>query len=612
MTLVQNHDPIVFTVDGIKTLPLYSLRAKTLEKIPALGSGQVHIEYVEPKINPSPYSYDPGTLDKVSHDWHFTEEVIKTWEPRVNELVYLHQFRDDPDQVVATALKNHSELLSHICDLRLGLDPTPINRLFRTIITLGFIQSDYRKDILREDRYEEYATKVARAQKDYAEKYVEAQELVSRMLRHLQAKELEWSKMAELAKSANQADTTPEFDDFRYHASGLYGEVYEAREVPLNRLVAIKVIQAAMVDQTSARAHGQVLAQLSHDNIVKVFRLAQVRLPNVAESVDALVMEWLEAVALSEKLKDGGLSLDEVLYIAESILKGLRHMHSRNVFHGDLNVGNILIGNDFVKIIDVRAMDRRTMAVYSTMTPEQKRDADVGALAKFVLMMLNRSSVDTTPLMDKVACLDSVKTLDEVDEFLGELSKIGTRGDAAVSEVAGSRDEGAVDPTVAESFGLSHKDMVVLGAVGDLVKDERSNEQNVRLSTVIEDVAFHKVSREEALASFQTLREKGFFRNKDSINSGSVQLSPEGFDAYLRGFEPEWSGVIAEAKRLIVHARERLATTLAISLKVSRAVAAHLLLLLERDGYIKTDRALLGPKITEVTGKLRRELEGSN
>lgn len=150
---------------------------------------------------------------------------------------------------------------------------------------------------------------------------------------------------------------TPEFTDFRFHASGTYGDVYEATEVELHRKVAIKVIQVEMAHLTTAKAHGVVLAKLSHDNIVKVFRLTKVTLPGGREPVDALVMEWLTAATLSEKLRDGGMTLGEVLNIGNGVLRGLRHMHGKDVFNGDLNVGNVLIGDEFVKIIDVRATD---------------------------------------------------------------------------------------------------------------------------------------------------------------------------------------------------------------------------------------------------------------
>ncbi len=46
---------------------------------------------------------------------------------------------------------------------------------------------------------------------------------------------------------------------------------------------------------------------------------------------------------LGNRLIRGGITKEELISITESTISGLRHMHSRNVFHGDLHAGNVII-----------------------------------------------------------------------------------------------------------------------------------------------------------------------------------------------------------------------------------------------------------------------------
>jgi eukaryotic-like serine/threonine-protein kinase len=124
--------------------------------------------------------------------------------------------------------------------------------------------------------------------------------------------------------------------------AGGMGEVYRARDRKLNRDVAVKVLPAALANDTQYMARfereAQVLASLNHPNIATVYGIEQ----------GALVMELVDG----EDLK-GPVPLEEVIPIARQITSGLEAAHERGVVHRDLKPANIKITPaGVVKILD--------------------------------------------------------------------------------------------------------------------------------------------------------------------------------------------------------------------------------------------------------------------
>lgn len=402
---------------------------------------------------------------------------------------------------------------------------------------------------------------------------------------------------------------TPEFSDLRYHASGTYGAVYEATEVELNRKVAIKVIQVEMALQTTAKAHGIVLAKLSHDNIVKVFRLTKVTLPGCKDSLDALVMEWLTAVTLAEKLRDGGMTLEEVIHIGNSVLKGLRHMHGKNVFNGDLNVGNVLIGDEFVKIIDVRAMERATMAVYSTLSEDAKQEADIGALGGFVSMMLNRCPADTSSLLDERDRLSSVKSLSEVADVLRKLKQLNETGEI--------KEDLPPPPKTATELGrdelykidLTTEDIQVLEIMGGVERNGHYLGEVISTRLVTEELQKKGSPIDDIAENIETLETKGFFKEHGGGYSQFVQLSAFGFERYLRAFEPKYQEMINDVAVAKVRDEKLEDTAIATHLKIPCPIVMHILDAFSSNGYCSVSKSNMGYQVVEIGVKLQRNVK---
>ncbi len=140
---------------------------------------------------------------------------------------------------------------------------------------------------------------------------------------------------------------------------GGMGEVFRATDSKLKREVAIKVLPAAFTEDKERLARfereAQLLAQLHHTNIASIFGLEE------SGGVRALVMELVEGPTLDERLKAGGLSLEECLSIARQIAEALEEAHEKGIVHRDLKPQNVKAPVDGkVKVLDfglAKAMD---------------------------------------------------------------------------------------------------------------------------------------------------------------------------------------------------------------------------------------------------------------
>jgi serine/threonine protein kinase len=119
------------------------------------------------------------------------------------------------------------------------------------------------------------------------------------------------------------------------------GEVWRARDLRLNREVAIKVSAQQFTDRFEREAHA--IASLNHTNICTLFDIG----PNY------LVMELIEGPTLAERITEGPLPVEEALTIARQIADALEAAHEKNIIHRDLKPANVKIRPDgSVKVLD--------------------------------------------------------------------------------------------------------------------------------------------------------------------------------------------------------------------------------------------------------------------
>ena len=133
--------------------------------------------------------------------------------------------------------------------------------------------------------------------------------------------------------------------------AGGMGEVYRATDSKLHRDVAIKVISASYANDPERMARfereAHVLASLSHGSIAAVYGLED------ANGSKALVMELVEGIDLSDRLKQGPLPLTDALRTASQIAEALEAAHEHGIIHRDLKPANIkLLPDGRIKLLD--------------------------------------------------------------------------------------------------------------------------------------------------------------------------------------------------------------------------------------------------------------------
>ena len=119
--------------------------------------------------------------------------------------------------------------------------------------------------------------------------------------------------------------------------AGGFGTVFEAEDLRLGRLVALKLIHGSPGSSVRARREAMAAARLSHPGIVALF--------DAGEDGDTryLVSELVPGRTLAELEADGSLSDRDVLRIGLSLADALAHAHARGVVHRDLKPQNVIV-----------------------------------------------------------------------------------------------------------------------------------------------------------------------------------------------------------------------------------------------------------------------------
>ncbi len=163
--------------------------------------------------------------------------------------------------------------------------------------------------------------------------------------------------------------------------------VYEARDLLLDRKVAIKMLRPEYISDTDFikkfRHEAKAVARISHPNVVSIFDIAR------DEQYHYLVMEKIEGQNLKDIIiQRGKLTTTESLDIASQICSALTVAHENNIIHCDIKPHNILIDKEKqVKVTDfgiARAVTSSTITATDTImgsahyfSPEQAKGGEI-------------------------------------------------------------------------------------------------------------------------------------------------------------------------------------------------------------------------------------------
>ena len=189
-------------------------------------------------------------------------------------------------------------------------------------------------------------------------------------------------------------------------ARGGMGVVYRARQISLNRIVAVKMILAGQLaseaDVQRFRSEAEAAANLQHPHIVSIYEVGEYG------GQHYFSMQFIDGQSLSEHVRDGLLPARRAASIVQTICDAIQYAHEQGILHRDLKPSNILIDKhgephltDFgvAKRLSDESQMTATGAILGTpgyMPPEQavgKREvgpaADVYALGGILYELLS-------------------------------------------------------------------------------------------------------------------------------------------------------------------------------------------------------------------------------
>jgi beta-lactam-binding protein with PASTA domain/tRNA A-37 threonylcarbamoyl transferase component Bud32 len=182
--------------------------------------------------------------------------------------------------------------------------------------------------------------------------------------------------------------TQPRLLGGRYELDGIVGrggmaEVFRARDIRLDRIVAVKTLRDDLArDQTFQarfRREAQSAASLNHPSIVAVYDTGEDMVGPTP--VPYIVMEYVDGRTLRDLLREDRRLLPErAMEITDGVLRALDYSHRNGIVHRDIKPGNVML----TRSSDVKVMDFGIARAVSDSQATMTQTAQVIGTAQYL------------------------------------------------------------------------------------------------------------------------------------------------------------------------------------------------------------------------------------
>ena len=177
-------------------------------------------------------------------------------------------------------------------------------------------------------------------------------------------------RLREQALAERSGQKIPGFKIISKLGAGAMATVYKAKQISLDRMVAIKVLPRKFTSNKQFierfYAEGRAAAQLNHPNIVAAYDV------NKAGDYHYFVMEFVDGTTVYDQIvAKKRIPEDEALDIAIQVAEALQHAHEKGLIHRDVKPKNIMITRaNVVKLAD--------MGLARAMSDKEAAEAEAG------------------------------------------------------------------------------------------------------------------------------------------------------------------------------------------------------------------------------------------
>ncbi len=122
--------------------------------------------------------------------------------------------------------------------------------------------------------------------------------------------------------------------------AGGMGVIFKARQISLNRIVALKMISGPQSDQERFRLEAEAIAAMAHPNIVSIYEIGE------HEGRLFFAMQYVDGCNLKQYLNKHKVTATDAARIVETVSRAVHYAHQRGILHRDLKPANILMDAD--------------------------------------------------------------------------------------------------------------------------------------------------------------------------------------------------------------------------------------------------------------------------